>query len=162
MAERITLAHLREVQWVIPILAKWFEEEWSPWYGARGAGDAVADLNSWRNIDKLPLAVVAFDVGESPVGIAALKSAGLGSELGIGPWLSTLLVSKPYRRQGVGSLLIERIEQDAHRLGFSALFAATDAASSLLTRRAWTLTPITLDSLRQRPETIAPNGRVLA
>lgn len=92
---------LADASFAIPVLSRWFVEEWTPWYGPGGNGDATADLQGCCHRDRLPLAVVALDDSDRVLGTAALKNESLGSELGYGPWLAAVLVGgiSPERRR---------------------------------------------------------------
>lgn len=127
---------------------QWFTEEWAPWYGPAGPGDAEADLLACRNHDRLPIAVVALGNKDQVFGTAALKHESLGSEFGCGPWLAAFLVGKLYRGKGVGTLLIGAIEAEARRLGFDAIYTSTDSAVSLVSQRGWQATGDQVQSLR--------------
>ena len=39
--QRLRIIHLLEVPEAAPTLARWFVEEWTPWYGPDGPGDAA-------------------------------------------------------------------------------------------------------------------------
>ncbi|MCG8356777.1 MAG: GNAT family N-acetyltransferase [Kiloniellales bacterium] len=130
------IAHILDVPDAAPTLARWFVEEWQPWYGPDGPGDAERDLAACGGRDRLPLCLVALD-GETPLGTAALKADSVGSELGVGPWLSAFLVDEAHRRRGIGSALVAAIETEAARLGFPAIYTSTGSAAGLLQRRGW-------------------------
>ena len=132
----IRIVHLVDVPGVATTLAGWFIEEWRPWYGPDGPGDAERDLAACASRDALPFCLVALD-GDKPLGTAALKADSVGSELGFGPWLAAFLVETAHRRRGIGSALAAAIEAEAARLGFDAIFTSTDTAKGLLRRRGW-------------------------
>ncbi|MEM7446131.1 MAG: GNAT family N-acetyltransferase [Pseudomonadota bacterium] len=142
MAERISVPEIEFSLLVgredlIPELAKWFCQEWDPYYGEDGPGDADADLKACLNRDTLPIVVVALGPDGALLGTAALKDQSVGSELGVGPWLAALLVATDKRGQGIGTALVSAIEREAARLGFSWIYTSTDSAEGLLRRRGW-------------------------
>jgi GNAT superfamily N-acetyltransferase len=141
---------LAEAPFAIPTLSRWFVEEWAPWYGPGGQGDASADLLACCNHDHLPLALVALDNDDQALGTAALKPRSLGSELGYGPWLAAVLVGRPFRRQGIANALIGAMEDQARRLNLSRIYVSTNSAVSLVTRRGWIPTGDEVGSLRGR------------
>ena len=65
-------------------------------------------------------------------GTASLKRESVGSELGVGPWLTALLVAKDQRGQGIGTALVEAIEQYGWSIGFETIYCSTDTPRSLL------------------------------
>ena len=132
----------------IPLLTCFFIEEWEPYYGSDGAGDAERDLRESCNRDDLPLALVALDDDGTVLGTAALKEESVGSESGMGPWLAALYVPIEHRKRGIGSALVEAIENKARSFGFDSIFVSTDAAESIIRRRGWTKLKTQAESLR--------------
>ncbi len=121
----------------VPTLTRWFEEEWEPHYGSHGKGDAGADLAECCRSDVLPLALVALDARGNPVGTVALRQSSVGSRPFESPWLAALLVEPGKRRQGVGTLLVAAIVEQARTLGFDALYTSTDAETLLSAQSGW-------------------------
>ena len=135
--QTIRVVHLFDVPELAATLEDWFIHEWAPWYGPGGQGDAHADLAACHDRNALPICLVALNVEGEPLGTAALKAQSAGSELGVGPWLAAVLVHREHREKGVGSLLVEAIENEAERLGFDAIYTSTDVAMAILERRGW-------------------------
>ena len=133
----LRIIHLVEAPETVPTLARWFVEEWAPYYGPDGPGAAEEDLVACYNRDKIPIALVAFDAESNVIGTAALKSESVGSEPGQGPWLAAFLVGRDHRGKGVGTALVEAIEKEACRLGFQTIYTSTDAAEGIYRRRGW-------------------------
>jgi GNAT superfamily N-acetyltransferase len=131
------IVHVLDAPEAVPTLARWFVEEWSPWYGPDGPGDAQADLAACSSRSELPICLVALNGDNDALGTAALKSESVGSELGVGPWLAALLVGREYRGKGVGSSLVEAIEGEAYRLGFTSIYTSSENDEILMTRRGW-------------------------
>ena len=131
------IVHLLEAPEALPTLARWFVEEWAPYYGPDGPGDAERDLAACRGRDELPICLVALSGGNEVLGTVALKSESVGSELEVGPWLAAILVGEDHRGRGVGTALVAAIEGEARRLGFESIYTSTDAAGGLLERRGW-------------------------
>lgn len=138
MADRACrIAFLADRPDLIPALIDWFVAEWEPHYGATGPGDAASDLSRCLNRHSLPVAMLALDSDETPLGTVALKAESVGSELGVGPWLAAFLVAPEHRGRRVGTALVAAIESEAARLGFAEIYTSTDSAESLLVRRGW-------------------------
>ena len=132
----------------IPLLTRLFIEEWGPYYGPAGPGDAEKDLHECCNRDDLPIALVALDDDGTVLGTAALKKESVGSELGLGPWLAAFLVPIEHRKRGIGSALVEAIENRARNFGFESIFVSTDVAENIIRRRGWTVLENPAESLR--------------
>ena len=131
------IIRLADAPEAVPRLARWFVEEWGPYYGPDGPGVAEDDLLSCCNRDEIPIALVAIDAEGNAIGTAALKSESVGSEPGQGPWLAAFLVGKDHRGNGVGTALVAAIEKKAGRLGFPTIYTSTDAAEGIYRRRGW-------------------------
>ncbi|WP_323783587.1 GNAT family N-acetyltransferase [Leisingera sp.] len=129
-------------------LAELFIAEWTPWYGPDGKGNAEADLIGCMNRDQLPIAVVAVSKDGQILGTAALKLESLGSEHFDGPWLAAVVVDPDFRGHGIGTSLIQAVEEQARRLGFAKIYTSTDAASSIVEKRGWKCLNHTVQSLR--------------
>lgn len=143
-----TIVLLSEARFALPILARWFEQEWAPWYGDGGQGDAWSDLSQCASDADIPKAFVALGVGNSVLGTVALKEDSLGHDLGFSPSLAALLVHKTARGKGVGSLLVGAVEDYARKLGFRRIYCTTDSAVKILERRGWHTVDQQLMSLR--------------
>jgi len=131
------IRHLCEVPEAVPVLAAWFFEEWMPYYGPDGPGDALADLEACAGKDALPVCLVALDQAGAVLGTAALKQDSVGGDIADGPWLAALLVGHAHRSRGVGTALVGAIECAAKDLGFDAVYTSTDGASGIVEKRGW-------------------------
>ncbi|KXK54758.1 MAG: GNAT family N-acetyltransferase [Chlorobi bacterium] len=138
MLTSIHLAPLANHPEVLPELRQWFESEWPEYYGKEGPGNAEADLIAFSGIGRLPVGIVAFHHGE-PCGVAALKAESISSHRHLSPWAAAGLVKASKRGEGIGARLLQRLEEEAGRLGFTHLYCGTATAESLLLRNGWTL-----------------------
>lgn len=124
----------------IPMLQAWFEQEWEPYYGPDGPGNAQEDLWTSCNRDKLPITLIAVYEGEV-CGTAALKVESVSTHKHLTPWLAALLVSPAFRRRGIGEQLIAAIEEKARQLGYKHIYVGTGEGSgtpeSSLRKRGW-------------------------
>ncbi len=136
-AARFRIVHLMERPQAAATLERWFIEEWTPWYGPDGQGDAAADLAACAARDTLPICLVAVGRGGDVLGTAALKAESVGSDSAPGPWLAALLVGRPYRGRGVATALVASIAVEARRLGFDAIYTSTDSAADIMQRQGW-------------------------
>jgi len=133
----IRLIHLLEMPEAAATLEQWFIDEWTPWYGPDGQGDAERDLAACRSRDELPVCLVALNAHGEVVGTASLKSESVGSEHGVGPWLAAVLVGKAHEGQGIGTALVAAVEAEAARLGYESIYTSTESAKGIMQRRGW-------------------------
>jgi GNAT superfamily N-acetyltransferase len=124
----------------IPILVRWFELEWAPYYGPNGPGDAQKDIADSCNRDKLPVSLVAISDGKV-CGTASLKAESVTTHKHLTPWLAALLVAPTFRRRGIANQLIAAVEEKARQLGFNSIYIGTGEGSgtpvSSLRNRGW-------------------------
>ncbi|MCW9035817.1 MAG: GNAT family N-acetyltransferase [Rhodospirillales bacterium] len=137
MKSKVRIVHLLEVPEFTGTLINWYVEEWEPWYGSGGDGDAESDLRACCSKEALPICLVAIDSTNELLGTVALRPISVGSELGVGPWLSAFLVGETYRGHGVGTSLIKAIEEEARRLNIVEIFTSTNSACQMFKRRGW-------------------------
>ena len=110
MTDTSVIRHLLEVPEALPVLTRWFVEEWGPYYGPEGPGDAEADLRAANQRDQLPICLVALDAAGGVTGTVALRAESIASHRHLTPWLAALLVAPEHRRRGIGTALIAAIE----------------------------------------------------
>lgn len=124
----------------IPVLKDWFEQEWAPYYGPDGPGNAQKDLKNSCNHDELPIAMVAIS-DDRVIGTAALKAESVSTHKHLTPWLAALLVGQEFRRRGVAERLIASVEKKAKQLGFECIYVGTGEGSgtpeSALRKGGW-------------------------
>ncbi|MDP6805969.1 MAG: GNAT family N-acetyltransferase [Rhodospirillales bacterium] len=137
MSGGVRIVHLADTPGASATLARWFEDEWAPWYGPEGPGDAARDLALCRHRDELPICLVALGAGDQVMGTVALKSESVGADQHPGPWLAAFLVDNEHRRRGVGTALVEAIEAEARRLGFAAVHTSVENGGTMFERRGW-------------------------
>jgi len=111
-------------------------------WGYLNPGETLA-----RRIDRLTAdcgrraipAMVAALSEQVLVGSAGLVAHDMSDHRSLTPWLASVFVKPAYRRNGVGSMLVRRIEQEAATLGVETLYLYTPSAARLYERLGWTL-----------------------
>ncbi len=117
----MNIQYLGDHQEVIPILAAWIYNEWSYLYPGATLQDFEGLLRERINKEKLPLALVALEAGE-PIGTVSLRLFDMETRRDLPHWLTSLYVSKPWRRRGIGSSLVATAEKKAAELAIRKLF----------------------------------------
>lgn len=135
--EGVRIELLADHQEAIPLLARWFVEAWEPYYGPNGPGNAEQDLRFCCDRDRLPIAVIAIDQ-DGVCGTAALKEQSVESHAHLRPWLAALLVDPAKRNRGIGTRLVQAIEELARQMEFEVLYVGAGPDAPLYDRRGWT------------------------
>lgn len=141
------IVYLADAPELIDQLAAMFVEEWEPYYGRQGPGDAETDLSDSCNRDKIPLALVALDDDGEVLGTASLKSRSVETHRHLTPWLAALFVVERYRGRGVNAALVAAIEEHALQMGFERIYVGASGVTSKMRDAGWTLLD-EADSLR--------------
>ena len=136
MVEALRIEYLVDCPEVLSQLEKWFLQEWAPYYGPDGPGDAVDDLRSSCNRRALPITLVALK-GDELCATGALKAESVETHKHLGPWVAALLVTPKYRRQGIRGKLVEALEHLAKELGFKQLYYGADVTDRYLEGNGW-------------------------
>jgi GNAT superfamily N-acetyltransferase len=135
MVEDIKIEFLEDNRHLIPILEESYKNEWKEYYGSGGHGDALSDLNSFCNKDKLPIGLVALRTCKF-IGTVALRQKS-GSHHHLSPWVTSLFVIADERRKGIGTKLIKAVEVLSGNLGFSKIYSRSETATQFFTANQW-------------------------
>jgi GNAT superfamily N-acetyltransferase len=117
----------------LPQLVDAFFAEWPEWCHRVGRPAVEAIFGGG---DPLPAILVAFE-GEALLGTIALRPWFAEAPMDETPWVRQFLVLPPYRGRGIDRALIAAIAGRARRLGFGALYAATNRIERMLVHRGW-------------------------
>ncbi|KQY90538.1 GNAT family N-acetyltransferase [Pelomonas sp. Root1444] len=133
----LTIAPLAQRGGLAPLVAQWFIEEWPEWYGAGGRGNAAQDAAAFAASEgRLPVGLVAL-VGDTLVGVCALKAESLPTHRYLTPWAAAGFVIPSHRGKGVGARMLEALVRHAHHLGYKRIYCGTATAVNLLRRSGW-------------------------
>lgn len=91
-----------------------------------------------RRIGKtsIPMTLVAL-VQETPIGSASIVEQDLDSRPDLSPWVASVVVRLDHQRQGVGTALMRRIENEAMKLGIKKLYLFTPDMEAFYTTLDW-------------------------
>jgi GNAT superfamily N-acetyltransferase len=120
----IAIYHLYETQQLIPEVAHWIYKEF--WFDKPGFSPQFFEglLRNAAQLDSIPLSLLAF-VNEVPVGTINLIENDDEKRPHLRPWLAALYVKPEFRKQGVGSSLVNELLSNARRLGIQNLYLGT-------------------------------------
>ena len=107
----------------VDTLATWHHAQWSYLDRDVTLEQRAAALRQ-RRADGIPLTVVAL-AGETVLGSASLIQHDMDTRMEFSPWLASVYVAQDYRRRGIGSALVKRIEQEARTLDYKTLYLFT-------------------------------------
>ena len=120
------------------MLAKWFWEEWKPFYTGKTEADVAQSIRERLNVDRIPLALLALQ-NEQPVGTVCLKHQEMDTREDLGPWLAGMYVERANRRKGIGSQLVDSMLRKASSLGITHLYLYTPEAEGFFSKLNWSV-----------------------
>lgn len=121
---------------LIPLLAKWHTEAFGGANPEMTVEKRTERLQSHLGKVSIPLTVVAFE-GDEPVGSTSLVQHDMSTHLELSPWAAAVYVHPDHRRQGIGTALMHRIEEEAKRLGVKELFLFTPDVHAFYRTMGW-------------------------
>ncbi len=134
----------------IPQLARlWFEEIGCQWIPGATIEQAKQTYIEHLNNDELPLTVIAIHKNQA-IGMISLRAYD-GIREDLTPWLGSLVIQADYRKQGLGTLLIEIIKAQAKEMGFDKLYLFVLDASLLEWYQYLGWKKIGVDTFKQHP-----------
>jgi GNAT superfamily N-acetyltransferase len=147
---------------VIPTLSEWHYAQW----GYLHPGDSPANRASWfqKHLAGLSMPATFLALLEyTLLGSASLIEYDMDERKDLAPWLASVYVAPEHRRRGVASALVNRVVEEAGRLGVDTLYLYTPDQESLYARLGWTpfertehrgqrIVIMTIEPKRVRPE----------
>ncbi len=130
------IEYLADLPGFISTLAKWHHEQWLYMNPKKTLEDRVRRLRMHNGHNQIPTTVVAL-LDDRPAGSASLVEHDMDTHMELTPWLASVYVLPEHRRKGIGSLLVQRIESEAEKLGVKTLYLFTPDQEALYARLGW-------------------------
>lgn len=131
-----TIGFLADYRATIPILIKWFRNEWPNYYANKSTARMEQDFLSEASHDRIPIRLVAFKSNEL-AGTIVLRAHAIEILPELQPGLGGLLVVESHRGQGIGTELIRSGMKLAVDQGYETIYATTVVAAGILERLGW-------------------------
>ncbi len=140
----LTISYLADYPDYLDRIAFWSFTEWGHYFPNETLMDVVGDYQGYLAKDQIPLAIVAHK-DQQAIGAACLfNEDSLPGFEHFTPWLGAVYVMKEYRRQGIGKILVERIVNEAKRLGSAKIYLWTGSETQWYQKQGWRMTATTL------------------
>ncbi len=131
------ISPLAEITSAIPVLANWHHQEWK--HLNDPAYDLSARINDYEKIidaDSFPAMFVAHNE-DTALGSVRLIDDDMDTHPELTPWLASLYVHPDYRHKGIGSALIQTIEDTASKLNFKTIYLFTEDKQTIYQKQDW-------------------------
>jgi GNAT superfamily N-acetyltransferase len=134
---RMTIIPLADRPEVVPLLARWFHDEWFCFDG-RSLPSIEVQLAENLGRDCIPITFLAQHRSEV-VGTVSLDLSDLPQFDHLLPWLASLYIVPTARDAGIGTALVLHAQQFATFHGISRLYLWTAGPTRLYEKCGWTV-----------------------
>jgi GNAT superfamily N-acetyltransferase len=130
----VTIDYLERFPDFISVCTSWAFGQW----GCQSYGSYEQTRSEFESTTNksMPLTLIAIE-NAIPAGMITLADRDFDGKSHLSPWLKSLYVHPFHRKKGIATLLIERLEQEAQRLGCKSLYLVTEDARVLYERSGW-------------------------
>jgi predicted N-acetyltransferase YhbS len=135
MASTLSICPLADHPEAIPLLARWFQSEWSALDG-RSFAAIEAQLAQNLNRDSIPITFVALRHGKV-CGTISIDLSDLPSHDHLSPWLASFYVPRTMRQQGIGTALIQHVHEFVTARGLRQVYLWTFGSTDRYERCGW-------------------------
>jgi predicted N-acetyltransferase YhbS len=132
----LIIADLRDHPWHVPALAHWLKATFAVHRPHITTATYEERLRAGESDRPLPRTWIAL-VGDELAGCARLTEADHPDRRDLTPWLASVFVVPDRRRRGIGSALVQTVQQAAHDAGFAALYLFTPDQARLYGRQGF-------------------------
>lgn len=122
----------------MPVLALWHHDEWGYLHPGDTAEKRATRMEEHLGKKQIPTTFVAVTDGK-PVGSASLVDYDMEGREDLTPWLASVYVIPEYRRHGIASALVRRVEEEAGELAVTTLYLFTWDQERLYARLDWSV-----------------------
>lgn len=120
----IAIAPIHEYPETIPIVAKWRFDQWGPLIPGSTLETFDELLRQDSRHPRLPRTWIALS-DDRVIGAASLAASDMHTRPDLSPWLVGVYVDRPDRRQGIGTVLVQHVVEQARKMGIRTLWLFT-------------------------------------
>ncbi|NIS83166.1 MAG: GNAT family N-acetyltransferase [Anaerolineales bacterium] len=133
---KMRIEYLADHIHVIPELAAFHLEFFGRFNPDMTIESRTGQLRSRVGKESIPLTLVAFEQ-DKPIGSACIVEHDMDNHPELTPWAASIIVRSDYRRRGVGTALMKRIEVEALKLGIEKLYLFTPDMEAFYLKLDW-------------------------
>jgi N-acetylglutamate synthase-like GNAT family acetyltransferase len=134
---KIKIDYLPDNAEIILTLARWHHTQWGYLNPSRNIEDVIVKLKSHLGPERIPTTFIARSQ-KKLLGSASLTQHDMETHMHLSPWLASVYVDLPFRRQGIGSALIQRAVEEVRSMGITKFFLFTPDQEQFYARLGWT------------------------
>ena len=119
----------------IPQLAEWHHQQWAALNPGQTLQQRIDNMQAYLSDELVPSTYLAQ--GAVLMGSAAMIAHDMDTHPELTPWLASVFVAPPFRRQGIGSQLVRHVMQTARQAGVKTLYLFTPDQENFYQRLGW-------------------------
>lgn len=120
----------------IPTLAEWHHREWAHLNPGGSLEKRIEKMQTYLSDELAPSMFIYKHLGEL-AGSAAIVACDMDTRPELTPWLASVFVAQPFRRQGIGGQLVKHAMQQAHLAGVEKLYLFTPDREDFYQKLGW-------------------------
>lgn len=120
----------------IPTLAAWHHREWAHLNPGDTLETRIVRMQRYLSGALLPSTFVCKHDGQL-AGSAAIVACDMDTRPELTPWLASVFVAPPFRRQGIGGSLVRHVMMQAKQAGMQKLYLFTPDQAVFYQKLGW-------------------------
>lgn len=121
----------------ITTLAEWHHNEWAHLNPGGSLEKRIEKMRGYLGSELVPSTFIYKRDGQL-AGSAAIVVSDMDSRPELTPWLASVFVAPEFRRQGMGSRLVEHVMMQARRASIERLYLFTPDRADFYQKLGWT------------------------
>ena len=130
------IINLKEEPNLIPTLAKWHHNEWSYLNSSLTLNERIYKMEAYLSNEIIPSTYIAKE-NNILLGSSALLEHDMETKKHLTPWLASIYVAEPHRKQGIGSKLVLHAMKEAKKENISKLYLFTPDQENFYKNLGW-------------------------
>ena len=130
------IINLKEEPNLIPTLAKWHHNEWSYLNPSLTLNERIYKMEAYLSNEIIPSTYIAKE-NNILLGSSALLEHDMETKKHLTPWLASIYVAEPHRKQGIGSELVLHAMKEAKKENISKLYLFTPDQENFYKNLGW-------------------------
>ena len=130
------IVNLKKAPEHLETIAQWHQAEWSHLNPGETLEQRKIRMRAYLSEAFIPSMFIALEK-DRLLGTAAIVEHDMDSHQELSPWLASVYVDKRYRRQGIGSMLVQHVLQQAANQHIEKIFLFTPDQRAFYQQLGW-------------------------
>ena len=130
------IINLKEEPNLISALAEWHHNEWSYLNPSLTLNERIYKMEAYLSDEIIPSTYIAKE-NDILLGSSALLEHDMETKKHLTPWLASIYVAEPHRKQGIGSNLVLHAMKEAKKENISKLYLFTPDQEKFYKNLGW-------------------------